>query len=201
MRLHGAAVARLGHISIGYRTECDPDPPDGSPPRRTASNNARSLGGCLCDVIILDDAVAVGDIAAEPERWNAYVLAGLAVWLVIVATDWMSDDVILIPLLVVVPLVTAIGGSVRQTAIIGIVAVVTAVALGWVDDIAGSRRHWVGILATVLAAGLGLWLAATRAAKERQIASSVPAVRRADRLRASLATGRIGEWSWNLAIR
>ena len=140
----------------------------------------------------------MGDIAAERERWNAYVLAGLAVWMVIVAADWMSDDVILIPLLVVVPLVTAIGGSVRQTAIVGIVAVVTAVALGWVDDIAGSRRHWVGILATVFASGLGLWLASTRAAKERQIAIAVPEVRRADRLRASLATGRIGEWSWNL---
>ena len=124
----------------------------------------------LCDVIVVDDAVTVGDIAAEQERWNAHVLAGLAVWLVIVAADWMSDDMILIPLLVVVPLVTAIGGSVRQTAIIGIVAVVTAVALGWVDDIAGSRRHWVGIVATVFASGLGLWLASTRAAKERQIA-------------------------------
>ena len=39
----------------------------------------------LCDVIVVDDAVVVGDVAAEPERWNAYVLAGLAVWLLIVA--------------------------------------------------------------------------------------------------------------------
>ena len=145
----------------------------------------------------MDDAVVVGDVAAEPERWNAYVLAGLAVCLLIVAIDWISDDTILIPLLVVVPLVTAIGGSVRHTAVIGTVAVVTAVALGWVDDIAGSRRHWVGIAATLLASGLGLWLAATRAAHERQIANSIPAVRQADRLRASLATGRLGEWSWN----
>ncbi len=147
---------------------------------------------------VLDDAVAVGDTAAEPDRWNAYFVAGLAMWLVIVAADWLSDDTILIPLLIVVPLLTAVGGSVRQTAIVGSVAVVTAVALGWVDDIAGSRRHWVGIAATALASGLGVWLAARRTAHERQIASAVPVVRQADRLRASLATGRIGEWSWNL---
>ena len=132
-------------------------------------HHAPSARPALVPWHVLDDAVAVGDTAAEPDRWNAYFLAGLAMWLVILAADWLSDDTILIPLLIVVPLLTAVGGSVRETAIVGSVAVLTAVALGWVDDIAGSRRHWVGIAATVLASGLGLWLAARRAAHERQI--------------------------------
>ena len=151
----------------------------------------------MCEVGTLDDAVAVSDVAAEPDRWNAYVIAGLGVWLAIVAADWMSEEIILIPLLAIVPLVTAVGGTVRQTAVVSTVAVVTAVAFGWVDDIAWSRRHWVAIVTTLLASGLGLWLAATREAKERQIASSVAAVEQRNRLRASLATGRMGEWSWN----
>ena len=137
----------------------------------------------------MDDALAVSDIAAEPHRWNTYVLAGLGVWSAIVAADWMSDDTILIPLLAIVPLVTAVGGTVRQTTVAGTAAVVTAVAFGWVDDIAWSRRHWVAIATTLLACGLGLWLAATRAGQGAPDCEFVRG-RRTEKSAARLARGR-----------
>jgi GAF domain-containing protein len=40
-------------------------------------------------------------------------------------------------------------------------------------------------------------VATTREVRDRQLAESVPIMRRVDRLKAALATGRMGEWSWD----
>ena len=103
---------------------------------------------------------------------------------------------VLIPLLVLAPLVAA-GGTYRGTIAVAVVAAADSVVLGWPDNIAGSRRHWVGIATTVLGGALAIWVAKTGDARDRQLADSIPILRRADRLKAALATGRMGEWSWD----
>ena len=128
-------------------------------------------------------------------RWS-YVAAGLGACALLTVVDVTSDTVVLIPLLVLAPLVAS-GGSYRGTLVVGVVASADSIALGWPDDIAGSWRHLVAIATTVLGGALAVWVATIRDARDRQLAESIPVVLRADRLKAALATGRMGEWSWD----
>ena len=128
-------------------------------------------------------------------RWS-YIAAGLGACALITVLDLSSDKVVLIPLLVLAPLVAA-GGTHRGTFAVAVVAGVDSVFLGWPDDIAGSRRHWVAIATTVLGGALAVWVSMTRGARDRQLVESMPILLRADRLKAALATGRMGEWSWD----
>ncbi len=127
---------------------------------------------------------------------RSYIAAGFAVCAVVAIVD-LSDSVVLIPLLVLAPLVASSGGTYLGTLAVALAAVGAAVPLGWFDGIAGSRRYWVAIATTVLGGAVAVWIARTREARDRQLADSRPIVRRADRLRAALATGRMGEWSWD----
>jgi GAF domain-containing protein/PAS domain-containing protein len=136
------------------------------------------------------------DGSAEGDFQRSYIAAGLGVCTFIALWDATSDSIVLIPLLVLAPLVAS-GGTRRGTVIVTVVAAALAISLGWADDIAGTRRHLVGIATTVLGGGLAVLIAGTRAARDRQLAESIPIVRRADRLKAALATGRMGEWSWD----
>ena len=78
------------------------------------------------------------------------------------------------------------------------VAVGLAVALGWIDDIAGTRRHWIGLATTVLGGAMAVWFArVARGARARSWLLRCPSCKRADRLKAAFATGRMGEWSWD----
>ena len=158
---------------------------------RPSRDSALSGSGLACQYcLVLNDSALDRDY-----RWS-YIAAGLAACAVLAIVDFTSDSVILIPLLVLAPLVAS-GGTQRGTLAVTVVAAALAVALGWGNDIAGSRRHWVAVLTTVLGGALAVWVAATREARERQLADSLPIVRRADRLKAALATGRMGEWSWD----
>lgn len=136
-----------------------------------------------------------GDSVDQDFR-RGYVAAGLIACAVLIVVDWTSDSVILIPLLVLSPLIAA-GGTRRGTLLVAVVAAAGSVVLGWADDIAGTRRHWVAIATTMFGGALAVWVAATRAARDSQLADSLPIMRRADRLKAALATGRMGEWSWD----
>ena len=127
----------------------------------------------------------------------SYVVAGLAAFAAITVVDLTSSSLVLIPLLVLAPLITCPGGGVSDTIVVSAVAAAGAVALGWSDDIAGSRRHWVGVATTVIGGAVAVWIARTREAHDRALAESIPIVHRADRLKAALATGRMGEWSWD----
>jgi GAF domain-containing protein/PAS domain-containing protein len=120
----------------------------------------------------------------------------LTACVVLIVVDWTSNSVVLIPLLVLGPLIAA-GGTRRGTLLVAVVAAAGSIVLGWADDIAGSPRHWVGVATTVLGGALAVWVAGTRAARDLQLADSLPIMRRADRLKAALATGRMGEWSWD----
>ena len=55
----------------------------------------------------------------------------------------------------------------------------------------------IGVLTTVLGGGLAVWASSTRGSMDRRLADTLPIMRRADRLKAALATGRMGEWSWD----
>jgi GAF domain-containing protein/PAS domain-containing protein len=132
------------------------------------------------------------------DRWS-FIVAGLAACAVLAIVDATSDSIVVIPLLVLAPLIACSGGSRRGTFVVALVAAAAAVALGWADSIAGTRRHWVAMATTVLGGALAVWIAAIREAHDRQLAESLPIMRRADRLKAALATGRMGEWSWDRA--
>ena len=128
---------------------------------------------------------------------RSFTAAGLATCALLAIVDWTSTSLVLIPLLVLAPLIASSGGTRRGTSLVALVAAVLSVALGWADGIAGSPRHWV-VMATTVAGGLiSVWIAATRESREAQLAESAPIMRRADRLKAALATGRMGEWSWD----
>jgi GAF domain-containing protein/PAS domain-containing protein len=129
-------------------------------------------------------------------EWS-FMVVGLAACVVVAVIDISSDSLVLIPLLVLAPLIACSGGTSRGTFVVGVVAVGAAVCLGWIDDIAGSRRHWVGVATTVLGSAMAVWFARAREMREHQLAASLPIVRRADRLKAAFATGRMGEWSWD----
>ncbi len=129
---------------------------------------------------------------------SRYIWAGLAACAVIaIADSWTRSTLVLIPILVVAPLTTSLRATPRGTALVAALATAAAAALGWADDVAGTRRHWVTIATTALGGGLGIWLAATRDARDRQLAASAETVQAALRLKASLATGNMGEWSWD----
>jgi GAF domain-containing protein/PAS domain-containing protein len=127
---------------------------------------------------------------------HVYFAVGVATCVVLALVDATSDSIVLIPLLVLAPVVAS-GGSQRGTFAVAVAATAIAIPLGWADGIGGSRRHWVGVSTTLLGGALAVWLAHTRAARDQQLADSVPIVRRVDRLKAALATGRMGEWSWD----
>jgi PAS domain-containing protein len=139
--------------------------------------------------------VGVDDVVERDFR-RSYIVAGLVACAVIVIVDASSDSIVLVPLLVLPPLIAA-GGTRRGTMVIACISALSAVWLGWVDDILGTRRHWVAMISTVVGGALAVRVAATRHAREAQWADAMPVVRRADRLKAALATGRMGEWSWD----
>lgn len=137
---------------------------------------------------------------AIPKRQyrRLHVAAGVLVGVAVGVADFVQgDDLILIPLFVLAPLVACVRATPQQTFYVGTFAVAAAVAFGFVDDIWGSRRHTVAIATTLLGALLAVWLAASRYARDRELAASLPVVRAANRLKVSLATSRIGEWSWD----
>ncbi len=147
------------------------------------------------------DQAIIGPVLREGGRdrddRRSYLAAGLATCTAIAIVDVSSSSLILVPLLVLAPLVACPGGTRSDTIIVALVATALAIALGWADGIEGTRRHWVGVATTVVGGVLAVWIATTREARDRQLAESVPKARRADRLKAALATGRMGEWSWD----
>lgn len=138
-------------------------------------------------------------MTTKPGRFQrTYVLLGCLVCAAVVAADLVEGrNLILIPLLVLAPLVTSIRSTPRQTFAVATLSALVALTLGWIDELWGSRRLSVAVATIVLGGLLGVWLAVSRTSRDRQLAASLPVIRAADRLKASLATGRMGEWSWD----
>lgn len=128
---------------------------------------------------------------------RSFLLVGLAAVVVLVVVDITSDGLVLIPLLVLAPLIACTGGTARGTLAVASLSFAASIPLGWLDDIGGSRRHWVAMVSTAAGGALAVSLAHSREARNRERIASQPIVRRADRLKAALASGRMGEWSWD----
>ena len=97
-----------------------------------------------------DDVVTMTGPTNRTSVVNTSVVGGVALCVAIVLADLIAGtDVILIPLLVTAPLVTAVRGTAHDATAVGALALVFAIALGWVDDIEGTWRHWV-IIGTVI---------------------------------------------------
>ncbi len=129
-----------------------------------------------------------------------FIVAGCLVGVAVGVADVLQHgELVLAPLFVLAPLVASVRATPRQTFNVGALAVVAAVCFGWYDEIWGSHRHIVAIATTLLGGLLAIWSAASRDARDRELAASLPVLRAADRLKISLATGRMGEWSWESA--
>ncbi|MGZ4671765.1 MAG: SpoIIE family protein phosphatase [Ilumatobacteraceae bacterium] len=137
------------------------------------------------------------DAAPAPNDARSFLVAGIAACAAIAIVDITSDSLVLVPLLVLAPLITCSGGTRRATVAVTVLSTAVAIPLGWIDDIGGTRRHWVGVVTTGVGGVLAVAFASSRSERERQLAASLPIVKRADRLKAALATGRMGEWSWD----
>lgn len=136
--------------------------------------------------------------AATGRYQRTYVVAGCLVCVGVAAADIVARrDLILIPLFVLAPLVTSIRARPRQTFGVGALAIAMAVGFGWINDVWASQRHSVAVGTTIVGAMLAVSIAASRQSRDRQLAASVPVIRAADRLKAALATSRMGEWSWD----
>jgi PAS domain S-box-containing protein len=102
----------------------------------------------------------IGELAA--------VVVGAAVVVAIAVVDLVvGDSAVLLPLLVIGPLVVAVGASARWTAAVGALALAAAIPLGLVA--AGtifSTEHSIEVLAVALGAALAVLAAATRTRSE-----------------------------------
>lgn len=134
---------------------------------------------------------------AHPQDRRSFVAAGLTVLVVLVVVDLTSDSLVLVPLLVLAPLVASSGATRRETLLVALLATAASIPIGWADDIGLTWRHWTGMATTVIGGVLAVVFAGRREQRDRTIARSVPVAKRADRLKAALATGRMGEWSWD----
>lgn len=106
-------------------------------------------------------------------------LIGLVVLAAIAAVDaFTPPDVILLPLFLVGPLVAASGGRLRHTMAVGAASVVLVVVLGWMDGLAGTRRHSVVIGAAVISGLLASWLAHVREQRESTLRTVEPIAER-----------------------
>lgn len=93
-------------------------------------------------------------------RWFAGALAGA---LAIAGIDLAAGGkIVLIVLLVLPPVVAAVGSGASRTALVGAVCVAFAVALGQPDDIFGSREHLVDIGAIAAVTAAAVWIARLR---------------------------------------
>ncbi|HSB87134.1 MAG TPA: hypothetical protein VLD86_12525, partial [Ilumatobacteraceae bacterium] len=95
---------------------------------------------------------------ASPDR-RSFLAAGAVALAVIVVVDVTSQTMVLIPLLVLAALICSTGGTERGTLLVASAAVAASVPLGWTDDIELSRRHWIGMLTTLLGGALATWFA------------------------------------------
>lgn len=136
------------------------------------------------------------DTPTTASEWP-YLAAAAATIVAVFVLDAVARGLVVISPLVVAPLIASAGARAHKTVVVAVASVAAAIVLGWVDEIAFSRRHWVGIGTTAAGAAFASWFAYRREAREHELATSRPIVRRVDRLKAALASGRMGEWSWD----
>jgi PAS domain S-box-containing protein len=105
-----------------------------------------------------------GDTARER---RAFALALIAMGVVVIVDLSVDTVALLIQLLLVGPLIAATGASVRQTAIVSLLAVVVSVPLVVGTDAFGSDRHFVALAVLLIGSVLSMIIARLRTDRER----------------------------------
>src|SRR5688572_9788108 len=94
-------------------------------------------------------------------------LAALGAIFVLAAIDLaVGADAIPVELLVIGPVIAALGASPRDTAIVAVLAVLVSIPIGLPSESFGSTEHLVGIAAVALVGALAVGIARLRAARE-----------------------------------
>ena len=128
---------------------------------------------------------------------SAPTLGLLAVAALVVVQLSSSIEIVILPLLVVGPLISAIGGHPRSVAVVGLIATAASAALGDSAGIEWTARHAVAISAVAAGTLLAWRLSTVRLRHEGAMRSARPAIDQAARLTRSMHAGRIGEWRWD----
>jgi GAF domain-containing protein/PAS domain-containing protein len=129
---------------------------------------------------------------------SAPSLGLLAVAALVIVELSSTINVVILPLLVVGPLIAAIGGHPRSVALVGLVATAAVASLGSSAGIAWTIRHVVAIAAVAAGTILAAVLSAVRLRHERRITEAQPIIDQAARLTRAMHAGRMGEWRWAL---
>ena len=109
------------------------------------------------------DTATVGDNGRG--RWIA-----VATTLSVATVDLLYGvEASLIVPLVFGPFVASALGSVRDTAVVAVMATSLAVVLGWTDETIGTSPHAVRVASVVIGGVMAVWLARNRIARERQL--------------------------------
>jgi GAF domain-containing protein/PAS domain-containing protein len=116
---------------------------------------------------------------------------------IFVADALLPNDSWLLTAVVFGPLLLAGFGTPTATALVAAYAVALAIALGWVDDIAGTRGHVARVIIVLVAGAVATWLAGRRQAHEAALVAARPQLDRATQLSRSLRAGRMGTWTWD----
>ncbi len=109
------------------------------------------------------------ELLAKPAdlRWSLLSVGLIAV---VVALDLaLGPGVVVIGLMIASPLVASRRLTPMLTAIIGLIALATAVLLGFADGIFGEVEHLTRCLTVVLGGALAVWMARLREARERVV--------------------------------
>jgi PAS domain S-box-containing protein len=106
---------------------------------------------------------------AREDARERLTLAAVLAWCVAIALidALLVDGAVLIGLLITGPLLAAVYGSSRATAITGVFAVIVGLVLGFPDDMFLTADHVVRVLIVAIGSGLAVWLARTRERLER----------------------------------
>jgi PAS domain S-box-containing protein len=108
-----------------------------------------------------------GDVTRER---RAFLLALAAMAIVVVVDVSVDTYALLIQLLLVGPLIAATGATVRQTAIVAVLAVAVSVPLVVGTDAFGSDRHLVATSVLLIGGALAIIIARLRSQRERDAA-------------------------------
>ena len=94
-------------------------------------------------------------------------LAALVAICIVTALDFaVQANAVFVELLVVGPIIAAFGATPRDTAIVGLIAVLAAIPIGLAGDAFGSAEHVVGVAAVAIVGALSTGVATLRSERE-----------------------------------
>ncbi|MGH3994349.1 MAG: hypothetical protein ACRDSN_18055, partial [Pseudonocardiaceae bacterium] len=94
----------------------------------------------------------------------------VAVCLVVAIDAALGSRATLVELLLIGPVIAALGASARDTTIVAVFAVLVSIPLGLVGDGFASDEHVVGVIAVAVVGALTVAIARLRATRERNAA-------------------------------